>query len=118
MRRIQLVVDRANAQVALELFERLFDLGELDIPGPELNGIVAGEVGAQQIAALTPADLAQLLAIECKGEGLGGDGFIGRGHLDAHQPIGAPGVFLGRAEFQQELVAAEGLALQLVQTFP
>ena len=44
---VQLMVDGTNTQVALELFERLFDFGELDIPGPELDWIVAGEVGAQ-----------------------------------------------------------------------
>ncbi len=42
---IQLVVNRTNTQVALEFFERLFDFGQLDVPGPELNGIVACEIG-------------------------------------------------------------------------
>ena len=42
---IQLMIDRPNTQVTLEFFERLFDFGQLDIPGPELNGVVAGEIG-------------------------------------------------------------------------
>lgn len=76
------------------------DLGELDIPGPQLDRVVAGEVGAQEIAAFTPAGQAQFLAVEGKGEGRGADGFIGRGQLDAYQPIGAPGGLLGGAELQ------------------
>jgi hypothetical protein len=43
---IHLVVNRPNTQVTFEFFERLFDFGRLDIPGPELDGIVAGEIGA------------------------------------------------------------------------
>ena len=42
---IHLMIDQPNAQVTLEFFEHLFDLGQLDVPGPELHGIVAGEIG-------------------------------------------------------------------------
>ncbi len=98
--RFPLVVDGTNAEVAFKLFECLLHFGELDIPGPELPGVIAGQIGAQHIATLTPSDLAEFLTVEGEGEGFGGHGFIGRGHLDAQQPIGPSGVFLGRAEFQ------------------
>ena len=37
---IELVVDRANAQIAFEFLKRLFDLGELDVPVYSLGNFV------------------------------------------------------------------------------
>jgi len=58
------------------------NLGELDVVLPELGGILAAEVGAQQVASLTAAHLAQLLAIDREGEGVGVDRRVGLGQLD------------------------------------
>ncbi len=56
-----LMEDRSDGEIALEVLERLLDRGELQIVAPQLGGIVLGEVGAQQIAALTAARAAQLV---------------------------------------------------------
>lgn len=109
------MLDWTNTAVTLQLFERLFHFGELDKLGLELHRVFAGEIGARYIAALMPTDRARLRAIECQGKSRSGDRFIGRWHLDAHQPVDGSGVFLGRAAFQQEVVAAERLALQLLE---
>ena len=42
----ELVMDRAHREVALEIFERLFDVHELDVVTPQLGGLGAGEIGA------------------------------------------------------------------------
>ena len=42
--RLQLVINRANTEVTLQLFKSLFHFGALDIPGPELDRVVAGQV--------------------------------------------------------------------------
>ena len=47
--RFFLVVDRPDRKVAFEILERFFDLRELDVVTPQLGGIAAGEIGAQQI---------------------------------------------------------------------
>src|SRR4029077_12904699 len=62
------VEDRADRQVALEVFERFFDSDELDVILPELCWIIVGEIGAQQIASFTPPYGPQLLAVEGEGE--------------------------------------------------
>ena len=45
------------------------DFDELNVEPPQLGGIAAGQIGAQQIAAFAPAHLAQLLAVERVSEG-------------------------------------------------
>ena len=80
-----------------------------------MAGIVGGDVGAQQIAALAPPRLAQLLAVERESEGLRRDRLVLRRRFDRQQSIGLASLFLRRAELEQELVAGESLALQLPQ---
>jgi hypothetical protein len=41
--------DRADRQVAFQIFERLFHRNELGIVLPQQRGVVLGEVGPQQI---------------------------------------------------------------------
>jgi hypothetical protein len=56
--------DRADRQVAFQIFERFFHRNELGIVLPQQRGIVLGEVGPQQIASFPPPDPPQLLAVE------------------------------------------------------
>jgi len=52
--RFFLVVDRPDSKIAFEILERFFDLLELDVVTPQqLGGVAAGEIGAQQITAIT-----------------------------------------------------------------
>ena len=48
----------------------------------------------------------------------GGDGLLGLGEFDLDQEVGAPGFFLRGTELEQELVAGQGLLLQLVEASP
>ena len=109
---LQLMVDGSDRQVALELLEDLFDLDQMQIEAPEVAGIVVGDVGAQEIAALAPPRLAQLFAVERETEGLGRDGLVLRRRFDRQQSIGLARLFLCRAELEQELVSSESLTLQ------
>ena len=76
-----LVEDRTDCQVAFEIAEGFFDGDELDVVLPQLGGIVAGKIGAQQITAFAPPRLSQLFAIEREDEA--GVFLI---HLDIDQP--------------------------------
>jgi len=76
------------------------DLGELDVVAPQCGGILAAEVGAQQVTAFAPAHTAQLVFAQGEGEGLGADLLVQVGQLDRHQRIGASGLFFGRTELQ------------------
>ena len=58
---IALMVNRPNGQVALEFFKRLLDFGELELVLPKPGRIDPGEIGAEQVTALAPAYLAQLV---------------------------------------------------------
>ena len=43
----ELMVDRAQLQIVLEVFERRLDLRELDVELPEIRWISPTEIGAQ-----------------------------------------------------------------------
>jgi hypothetical protein len=46
---LELMVDRADSQIALEIAEGFLNLGQLDIKLPELSRIDSNQIGAQQI---------------------------------------------------------------------
>jgi len=48
----ELMVDRADAQLAFQTFEGCLDLGELHVAIPENRGIFGHQVGAQQIVTI------------------------------------------------------------------
>ena len=62
----QLVIDRAQSQIVLEVLEGRLDLDQLDIELPQLGGLLPAQIGAQEIAAFAPPHLPQLLAIELR----------------------------------------------------
>ena len=53
----ELVIDRTDRQIVLQLLERLLDLDHLQIEPPQMAGIIALDIGAQQIAAFAPPRL-------------------------------------------------------------
>src|SRR6516225_3252452 len=65
---LELVKDRSHSQIAFEIFERFLDLGQQDIKLPELSGIFAAQIGAQQIAAFALTNLAQFILAQVKGK--------------------------------------------------
>ena len=76
---VGLVVDGADRQIAFQLLEGLLDLGELNVVAPQCGGILAGEIGAQQVAAFAPTDLSQLVLVQGEGEGSGVTSWPGSG---------------------------------------
>ena len=74
-----LMVDRADRQIALEVLEGFLNLDELEVVAPQLGGIVAGEIGAQQVAPFAAPDLVELAAIQALGEGRA---LLRHAHLD------------------------------------
>ena len=61
---LQMVIDRAQSKVALEVAECGFRFRELDVPAPEFGGVFAVRVGAQDVCAvgfLRPFELPGLL---------------------------------------------------------
>src|SRR5208282_6633460 len=69
----------------------------------------------QQIAALAAAREAELLAVQREMERLRRHRLIFRRRMDHQQPVGLAGLFLGRAELEQQLVARQVLSLQFAQ---
>ncbi len=69
----------------------------------------------KQIAALAPARRAELLAVQREMERLRRDRLILCRRMDRQQPVGLAGFLLGRAEFEQQLVARQVLSLQFAQ---
>ena len=53
----ELVIDGSDRQIVLQLLERLLDLDQLQIEPPQMAGIIALDIGAQQIAAFAPPRL-------------------------------------------------------------
>ena len=90
---LQLVMNGPDRKIVLQFLERLLDLDQLQIEPPELSGVVALDVGAQQIAALAPARGA-CLAIQLEMECLRRDRLIVCRRVDDQQTIGLAGLFL------------------------
>ena len=96
---VELVKDGAQAEVALEGAKALFDAHEIDVVAPELGGVFAGEVAAQQILAFVAARGSELLAVQIDAEGFGGDSLSGCGKVKGDEPVGvAPGFLLGASD--------------------
>src|SRR5258708_962611 len=67
---LQLMMDRPDAQIALQAFERRFDLRQLHVSIPQHGRIFRHQVRAQQIVAVTPLGLFQPGLIQLKSERL------------------------------------------------
>ena len=61
---LELVKDRPDREVTLEVLERFLDCNQQQIMVPQLGRVFLDEVGAQQISTLARAGLPQLVAIE------------------------------------------------------
>ena len=55
---LELVIDRPQPQIVLKVLEGRLDFDELNVEPPQIGGIAARHVGAQQVAAFAPARLA------------------------------------------------------------
>ena len=62
----ELMEDGAHGQVALEIFEGLFNLGQQRVKAPEQGGVVFAKVAAQQITAFATAGIAELFAVKAE----------------------------------------------------
>ena len=85
---------------------------------PQLGGVFAGHVRAQQVAALAAKHLAQLVAAQAVGEPVGGELFVGVRDIDLDEEPSPAGVFLRRAELEHERVATVRLSMKLTQALP
>ena len=68
---VELVVDRSNGQIVLELLEGLLDFGELDVKRPQRRRCGFGEVRAQQVSTLALTSLSKLRTIDAELEAIG-----------------------------------------------
>ena len=67
---VQLVIDRADGEIAFEFFESLYHLGKLNIVLPGLAWILFYEIGTKQITTFSLAHFAELVFAKSEGEGL------------------------------------------------
>ena len=111
--RFLLVVDRPDRKIAFEILEGFLDLRELDVVAPQLGGVAAGEIGAQQVAAFAATDLLELVAVETVGERRV---LIVDLHLD--EPPAGRILAARRAELHQQLFVRERHAGELFQPRP
>ena len=95
---LALLEDRPEGEVVLGFLERLLDLGEPRVVPPQRGGVLAGQVGAQQIPALAASRPTQPVAPQREAEGLRGHGLVRRGQADLHQVVGAARLLLRGAE--------------------
>src|SRR5208283_1934497 len=84
---LELVMDGADRQIVLQFLERLLDLDQLQIEPPEMAGVVAPDVGPQEITALAPSGDAKLLAIQREMERLRRYRLVFAGRMDRQQPV-------------------------------
>ena len=97
----ELMINRTQAQFALQGLESGLDLGELDVTFPEHARIFPGQIRAQQIMTITQFRLAEFLLVDGEGECFASDRFIGFRYPDRDESEGPPGFFFGSADAQQ-----------------
>jgi hypothetical protein len=86
--RLLRVINRPDRQVAFELFEALFDLGQLDGVLPQFSRVFSTEIGAQQVMPFAPTRHAEFWPIQGKGEALRRDRLVFFRDVDVDQRIG------------------------------
>ena len=106
------MVDRPDREVAFEVFEGFFDLGQLHVKGPEHRGVFVAEVAAQQVAAFATAGFTQFLLAQREAQ------FAFRAHFDLHQAPPDRGCRFGLPELDEQLVAFDFHALEFFEPFP
>jgi len=106
--RLDVVADRAQAQVAFQGLEDAFDLAQLQVAFPERSGLLAGAKGAQQGVAVACLSLLQFIFEQFKFEGAGVHRRARFGQGDLHEAPRAAGGFVRGAELVQERVAFPG----------
>src|ERR687896_1578253 len=84
--RVLLVVNRADGQVAFELFEGLLDLGQLNIVLPQQRGRFPGEIGTEQVAAFSTPNRSEFVSVQSKRERLRGDRVVFCRQMELNQP--------------------------------
>ena len=106
------MVDGADTEVTLELFERLLDLSELDVEVPQLSRVFVTQIRAQQVASFTSTGDTQLVFVQAEGERRRIDALLGLGKRDVNQPPGAPRLPARRTQLEQQLIAGDALCLK------
>ena len=87
---LALMEHRPDGEIVLEFLERLFDLESCILLAPQRRWILAGQVGAQQLAALAAAGPAPPVAVQREREGVRGHRHAGLSQVDVDQVPGAP----------------------------
>ena len=120
MRSIALVEDRSYGEIVLDLLERLLDLCEPHVVAPQRRRILAGQIGAQQVAALAAPGAAQAVAPQRRRSKVSrGHRLSGLGQADIDQVPGASRLLLGGPELQQRTGRVSTIARdRLVQAPP
>src|SRR5262249_3990294 len=109
----ELMIDRPQLQIILQIFKGGLDLDELDIELPQLSRIAAAQIGAQEIATFATPRLAQLAAIEREAE----PGSF-RSHVDVDQAPCGPRLGARGAELHQQFLASEAHGGDLLEPSP
>src|ERR1700745_2575562 len=104
--------DRSHGEITFESFERFLDLGKQDIKLPELGGIFAAQVGAEQIAAFPLTNLAQFVLAQAKGK------FSLLANLYFDQAPARWILALGRSKLEQQRVASRRHLLDFFKPSP
>src|SRR5712692_487157 len=110
---LELVKDRPDREVALEVLERLLTAAQQQIMAPQLGGVFFDEIGAQKIPAFARAGLPQLIAIEPIAE----RGAV-CGDLDHGQAPSDARLIARCAEFHQQLLARQLHGRELLEPGP
>src|SRR5216683_4412466 len=102
----QLMVKRANAQLALHRFEGGLDLGQLYIALPQYRRIFPHQIGAQQIVTIQQLSRLQLELVDAEVKTVASYCFAFARDMDLQETINNTGFFPRSADAQQQLVAA------------
>ena len=108
---ILLMMYRTDPQIVLQFLEGLLHFGQLHVVLPQLRRIIIGEIRAQQLAALMAPLDTQFGLVERKREAALIDVAVLLRHVNRDERIRSPGIPLGAAQLDEQLIAGECLLL-------
>ena len=95
------MVNRPETQLAFEGTEGGFNVGQLNVAGPQHRGVLRRQIGAQQIVAIAPLSLLQLDRIDAEMKRRARDRFGRRRQYQRDEAERTARLFFGRSDAQQ-----------------
>jgi hypothetical protein len=105
---LKLVINGAQGQIGLKIFEGFLHLTQLHIKLPKVSLFIGvSNIGAQQVTSFSAADFAEFVPVQTEAKALLVDRLIKSRPADVNQFEGLPCELLGLPQLEQQGISLE-----------